>query len=345
MGLAIIYSRDYEKLNYGAEHPFRKERFTNLIKLIRKIRPETPIIEPYDYDSSLLELVHDKSYINHVRQLSDRGYGALSIDTPVFPGIFEWAVEYCWGSLTATELILDKKFTVAFNPCGGLHHAKRDSDGGFCIFNDVALSAVYARNNGARVAIVDIDGHAGDGTMRILYNLDILKISIHEDPMFLYPGDGFIHQIGEGKGYGYTINIPLPMHSTDDILINVFNEIVIPALKKFNPSILILQSGVDGYFKDPLTHLGYTSYGYREISRLLRDLRIPIVALGGGGYYIEYVPILWLNIILTLTGEYNEYRHILDIDPKPSVCKRNICDKAKRVIKEIKQSHPFFSNL
>jgi len=345
MTLAIVYSHDYEKLNYGAEHPFKKERFTNLIKLIKKIRPRTPIIEPYDYDLSLLELVHDRDYIDYVHQLSNKGYGALSVDTPIFPGIFEWAVKYCWGSLTATKLVLEKKFNVAFNPCGGLHHAKRNSDGGFCVFNDVALSAVYARNNGTKVAIVDIDGHAGDGTMRILYHLDILKISIHEDPRFLYPGDGFIHQVGEGDGYGYTINIPLPMYSTDDILINAFTEIVIPALKKFNPSILILQGGVDGYFMDPLTHLEYTSYGYRKISNLLRTLRIPVVVLGGGGYYIEHVPILWLNIVLTLVGEYNEHKSILYINSEPSTCKGEICNRAERIINRIKKFHPFFNNL
>ncbi len=343
MELAIIYSSDYEKLNYGADHPFNKNRFINFITLARKIIPDIPIIEPRTYDLSLLELVHDKQYINHVRRLSDKGYGALSIDTPVFPEIFEWAIKYCWGSLTATDLILEKKFYVAFNPCGGLHHAKRGSDGGFCVFNDVALAAMYAREKGEKVAIVDVDGHAGDGTMEILYDTDILKISVHEDPRFLYPGNGFIHQVGIERGYGYTINIPLPPQATDDILIEAFTEIIIPALKKFNPSIIIMQAGVDGYYKDPLTHLRYTSYGYRKISDLLRSLNKPVVVLGGGGYSKD-LPLLWLNIILTLVGRFNHYKEVLEIQSEPSTCKEATCTKAREIFSTIKNNHLFSVN-
>ncbi len=342
MSLVVIYTHEYEKLDYGEDHPFRKERFINFIKLMKNLRPETPILRPRDYPLSILELVHSKRYIEYVRNLSMKGYGMLSIDTPVFPGIFEWAVKYCWGSLTAIDLVLEKKFNVAFNPCGGLHHAKRYSDGGFCVFNDVALSAIYAKKKGKKVAIVDIDAHAGDGTMRILYDVDILKISIHEDPRYLYPGDGFIHQFGVDAGYGYTINIPLPPNSTDDILISSFTEIVIPALKKFEPTILILQSGVDGYYMDPLTHLRYTSHGYKKIASLIRSLKLPIVVLGGGGYYVERVSDLWLIILLTLIDEIDAYEDKLRHDQVQTRCEEYLCNKARSIIETIKEKHPFF---
>lgn len=345
MSLAIMYTKRYEKVDYGPDHPFRKERFINFINILKEIRPKTKILEPRNYDLSILELVHSKEYIEHVAYLSERGYGMLSIDTPVFPGIFDWAITYCWGSLTAIDLVIEGKYKVAFNPCGGLHHAKINSDGGFCVFNDVALVAMYGKKRGEKIAIVDIDAHAGDGTMRILYREDILKISIHEDPRYLYPGEGFIHQVGEGNGYGYTINIPLPPNSTDDVLIDAFNKIVIPAIRKYHPTILVLQAGVDGYYLDPLTHLNYTSYGYREVARMIKELKIPTVVLGGGGYYLNRVPLLWLNIILTLIGEEKKYLDRIQVDLKPSKCQKNICIESSGVIEKVIRDHPFFNEL
>lgn len=341
---ALIYTKEFEKLNYGPDHPFCPERFKLTLKYFKEKLPHVPIIPPNEYDISILEKVHSKKYIKTVKEYSEKGYGYLSIDTPVFPGIFEWAVTYTWASLTALELIISGEKQLVFNPCGGLHHARRDSDGGFCVFNDVALCAIYASERNHKVAIVDIDGHAGDGTMRILYDKPILKISVHEDPNYLYPGDGFIDQVGIKDGYGYTINIPLPPGATDDILIKAFEKIVIPALRAFDPEIIILQSGVDGYRKDPLTHLKYTSHGYHNSMLLLRRLSRPIVMLGGGGYYIKGVPILWATIFTTLSGEFNAVRKDAEeTDPIPTRCDEYLCQRADLIIQTILETHPFFT--
>ncbi len=339
----VIYSDKYEMVNYGEDHPFRRERFLLTKHYFRKIFPEVTFITPDPVDVNLLKKVHTERYINYVRKLSARGFGYLSIDTPVFKGIYEWGLIYCGGSLRGALEILHNRYDVAFNPCGGLHHAKKDSDGGFCVFNDVALVALYLWEKGKRVAIVDIDAHAGDGTMLILYQEPILKISIHEDPAYLYPGIGFIHEVGEGKGYGYTLNIPLPPGSSDNELTKVFREIVLPALRRYSPDYIILQSGVDGYRLDPLTHLSYSSHGYHEVAEMLRKLNKPILMLGGGGYYLEAVPILWATIFSTLIGLFDYVREdAFKLDPKKTTADHSIETYVDRLIDQILSNHPIF---
>jgi len=341
---AFVYTKEFEKVNYGPDHPFRAERFSETISFFKSKFNDTPIIEPQLIDEEILLEVHSKRYVEEVKEYSKKGYGFLSIDTPVFKGIFEWALWYSSASYHALRLVLDRKYDVVFNPCGGLHHAKKDSDGGFCVFNDVALIAKIAFNEGRNAAIVDYDAHAGDGTMRILYDLPILKISIHEDPYFLYPGDGFIEQVGKGKGYGYTLNIPLPPYSGDDILIDAFKDIIIPAIKNYKPEILIIQSGVDGYYNDPLTHLRYTVWGYFEISKMLRSLNLPTVILGGGGYYLPMIPILWGVIFAIHSDRLANIRDIIEKLGEESTKSENHVWKSYKITKkQIINSHPILS--
>ncbi len=343
MKAAIIYSEIYEKVDFGPDHPFKRERFILTKRLFEEEFPEIPFLEPDVVDLSYLRKVHSNGYIEKVKRLSMRGYGYLSIDTPVFKGIYEWALTYCGGSLLGAKELLKGSYRVVFNPCGGLHHAKYDDDGGFCVFNDVALAAVYFYEKGKRTAIVDIDAHAGDGTMLILYEKPVLKISIHEDPTFLYPGNGFIDQFGAGPGYGYNINIPLPPGTSDEELLIVFKNIVIPALEKYEPEYIILQSGVDGYRKDPLTHLSYTAHGYHQIAELLRKTELPILMLGGGGYYVSAVPILWATIFATLIDNFERIRSkVFSLDPEPSKSDKEIKSSVKEIVKILLEEHPFF---
>jgi len=338
----LIYSDKFELLNYGADHPFKKERFIKVKQYFQEKIPEIPILNPREYSIELLQKIHTKKYINLVKELSKKGKGYLSIDTPVFPKIFEWALTYTWASLTAAELVKERHYNILFNPCGGLHHAKRNTDGGFCVFNDVALAATYLHDSGIEVVIVDIDAHAGDGTMQILYEKPILKINTHEDPTYLYPGTGFINQVGEGKGYGYTLNIPVPPGSTDDALIRIFDEIIVPALKEIKPEIIILQAGVDGYRRDPLTHLRYTTHGYHAISKKLKEITNRIIMLGGGGYS-EEVHILWATIFTTLIDRFEIIKQdALKIDPQPTECDEYLCKRIETIIQTILATHPLF---
>jgi len=337
-----VYSKEFELLNFGIDHPLQPSRFIRE-RIYFKTVFNLKILEPKQYSEDLLKKVHSEEYIRLVKKYDSRGFGALSPDTPVFPGIYKYALTCCWATLTACDFVMKEKVVYQF--AGGWHHARRDSDGGFCVFNDAALALVYLKENGLKPAYVDIDAHASDGVMYILYEEPILKISIHQDPLTLYPGCGFIDEWGRGKGLGYMINIPLPPYSGDEQLVQVFSEIVIPALKEYKPDVIILQAGVDGHRYDPLTALQYSAHGFRAICEKLAKLGVPIVVLSGGGYHI-YTHIMHGVIYGTLIDNVEKvWEDAVKIDPHPVAGRENVSKKVAELIQELKETHPFISTL
>ena len=341
----IIYTKDYENVNYGDDHPFNKHRFRLTYKYFLKIFPDIDVIKPDLLDEDILLLAHSKKYVDSVKKLSAIGRGYISLDTPAFRGMYEWALIYVSGSIKAAKISSNQKIHV-FNPCGGLHHAARDFGGGFCIFNDVAITALWLKKMGLKPAIVDWDAHAGDGTMLILYETPILKISIHEDPLYLYPGRGFADEVGEGEGYGYTLNIPLPPLSTDREFQLVIDEIVLPALKYYKPDIIVLQSGGDGHYTDPLTHLNYTVMGYKYAAEKIRSLNIPVVMLGGGGYDLKSLPIIWATVYATLIGRFKAVEKDFNrLYPGEIYVDEKVKKMARKVVEDLLKHHPFLKNI
>ena len=284
-------------------------RVAVLIKLYRELsldkyldlKPPEPAT-PQD-----LYLVHSEEYVDYVRRKSAEGYGLLDYgDTPSFPGVFEDALLAVGGTILCVNEIVKGNYKVAFNPQGGFHHAKRDRAAGFCVFNDVALAAVLLEKAGHRVAVLDVDGHHGDGTQQILYDKPILKISTHMYYPGFYPGTGYINELGEGEGYGYSVNVPLPPDSGDDVFEYVLEELIEPLLTLYKPSVVVLQCGADSHLGDPLVGLALTTLSYRTLAESLKKLRVPLVVLSGGGYVKEVAARVWLSTLLALLGAAEE---------------------------------------
>ncbi|MEX0569493.1 MAG: acetoin utilization protein AcuC [Candidatus Njordarchaeota archaeon] len=343
--LGVIFSKDYLKFDYGPTHPLKPERFIKTINAFRK-NLQFDLITPKKINHQILiDLnIHSQEYINIVRECSDLKHNFLTLDTPCFRGIYDWALLYCGGTITGCDLLLEKKYQIVFNTLGGLHHAKYDKDGGFCVFNDCALALTYLFEKKQKVAYLDIDAHAGDGTYLILYDKPILKISIHEDPRFIYPGRGFIHEVGKNEGYGYTLNIPIPPGSGDREFINVIEQLVVPILTKYNPDILVIQCGVDGFYLDPLPHLYYTHHGFLEFAKIIRKFKKSILLCSGGGYS-KYVHYLHLIILGTLSYQDEKIekviQHLDNILPKRDQKSKDI----ENIIKKIQKNHPIFDIL
>jgi acetoin utilization protein AcuC len=208
--------------------------------------------------------------------------------------MFDAAVLSTGASLVAATLVANRQVDVAFNISGGLHHAAPDHASGFCVFNDPAIAIKYLLSCGLRVAYVDIDAHHGDGVQQAFYDDDrVLTISLHESGQFLFPGTGFVSEMGASKGMGYSVNLPLYPYTDDEIYLWAFREVVPPLLRAFAPDVLVTQLGIDSYHSDPLTHLQLTSRGYVETVRELAQLDIPWLALGGGGYDLSAVARCW----------------------------------------------------
>jgi acetoin utilization protein AcuC len=212
----------------------------------------------------------------------------------VFRGLYDWSKLVAGATLQAASLVDNSEADITFSIAGGLHHAMNAQASGFCYINDIVIAILSLLRHGRRIAYIDIDAHHGDGVQEAFYTTNkVLTISIHETGRMLFPGTGFEGEIGEGEGKGYSVNIPMPPYSDDELFLFAFNEIVPPLMEKFKPDIVVTQLGVDAFASDPLTHLNYTNNGYSEVVKKIKEMSPKWVALGGGGYDIINVAKAW----------------------------------------------------
>lgn len=235
--------------------------------------------------------IHDEAYLTGLKEVCSRGAGYLDADTYFTCGSFDAAVSMVNAVLSGVDCVfggVEKRVFVLGRPPG--HHAERDHAMGFCLINNVAVAAQYALDLGGatRVAIVDFDVHHGNGTQHAFYDrADVLYISSHRYPF--YPGSGSAEEIGVGEGKGFTVNIPLSSGTGDEEIVARYEKVVVPALERFKPDMLLVSAGFDASYHDPLGGLRVTGAGYLRIGRLLRKTadRVcggRIVSVLEGGY-------------------------------------------------------------
>lgn len=237
-----------------------------------------------------------------------RGEGLLDYgDTPAWSGVLRRARLAVGGTLLAARLIARGKVRRAFNPAGGLHHARQGRAGGFCPFNDIviAIRALQQEFGYQRIAVVDLDGHHGDGTEALLYAEPILTISMHRHGGHFYPKTGAPGDVGIGAGFGYNLNVPLERGTDDATYLDNFDRWVGPALRGYLPEIIFFVVGADSHRADPLVRLGLTLEAFGDLARRLSDLSDELcggrlVAVAGGGYSPEHVARAWAVSLGTL---------------------------------------------
>lgn len=303
----FFYHPDFAGYDFGANHPFRGERFASFVTGLQHRFPDVyamlDIRAPRKADDRTLELVHSHAYIQRVKALEKRR-GFLSLDTQLLPGSVDAARLIVGASVDAAHAALESGLAMGF---GGLHHAGPDYGEGFCIFNDVAVAAMTLLDEDIeRVVILDTDAHQGNGTMDIFYaDPRVLFISLHQDPRTLYPGRGFTSEIGSGDGTGYTVNIPMPTLSVGELYDAVMDEIVMPVIDEFDPEIIIRNGGSDPLYTDVLTNLGLDldslSGLNRIIARKAQSRNTPLLDLFLSGYG-PYVTEGWFAIIRGTLG-------------------------------------------
>jgi acetoin utilization protein AcuC len=305
MKTAFIYSDDFAKYDYGVGHPLKPFRLKLTYELIKAYGllslPGVRVIDAKPAADEDLLLYHTADYIDILKAANSgleipgkESYGLGFEDNPIFEGVFEFSRLVTGASLQAAELVDSGEATIAFNISGGLHHALASRASGFCYINDPVIVISSLLKKGRRVAYIDIDAHHGDGVQDAFYRTDkVLTISLHESGNYLFPGTGFESEIGEGEGRGYSVNIPMPPSSDDELFVYAFNEVVPPLIERFRPDIVVGQLGVDSFRTDPLTHLNYTTNGFCEVVGKMKELSPRWIALGGGGYEITNVARAW----------------------------------------------------
>lgn len=352
---AFLYHKDYLGYNFGPGHPLKPLRYKDTFELLQKLGIFDEMVKHYKPDHASEEdlmLVHSQEYVQRVKRMCKEGTGYLDYgDTPAREGIYEASCAKVGGSILGANLIMSSNVSHAFNVGGGLHHARSNSAAGFCVFNDVAIAArhLQKRHGLKRIAIVDVDGHHGDGTQWAFYKEPILTISLHRygGGLFgrFYPGTGDIDEVGEGAGKGYSVNVPLPMGTFDEAYLEAFSEIVPPLIEKYRPEILLNQFGVDTHCQDPLVGLSLTTKSYVEVSSTLHNLAHKFsggryLIFGGGGYEPTNVSRCWAVMFMTVAGvtPKNEemYRALFDKDVKTR--DPRIFEKVRKTIKDVKKT-------
>lgn len=303
--------------SYGADTPSSKRRFLNLINVSGLaedlVFPET---KPATYQQ--LARIHTRSYLDEFRRVSDAGGGDLGHLAPFSKGGYEVACISAGLALEAVDDVLSGKFDNAYALCRPSgHHCLPDTPIAFTLLANIpiAIEAARAKHQVSRIAVVDWDVHHANGTQAIYYeDGNVLTISIHQDrclPPGLSLGLSAADARGTGAGRGANINIPLPAGSGHEAYLYAFERVVIPALHRFKPELIIVASGLDANAVDPLARMLLHSDSYRELTQMMMTAAADLcggrlVVVHEGGYAEAYVPFCGLAIVETLAGHRTE---------------------------------------
>ncbi|RNM18328.1 acetoin utilization protein AcuC [Staphylococcus pasteuri] len=315
-----VYSDEILKYRFNNEHPFNQMRLKLTTELLidAQFLSNENILTPRIATEDELALIHRYDYIQAIKHASHgilsseeaKKYG-FNDDTVPFRHMHRHCSRIVGGALNLADKIMDGTYTNGCHLGGGLHHALPGRANGFCIYNDVAITAQYLVNHyNQRVMIIDTDAHRGDGTQWSFYTSnDVLTYSIHETGKFLFPGSGHYTERGEDIGYGYSVNVPLEPYTEDESFLRSFKSTVEPVIAAFKPDIILSVNGVDIHYRDPLTHISCTLNSLYQLPYIIKALaekytHNKIIMFGGGGYNLwRVVPRAWSHLYLSLINE------------------------------------------
>lgn len=280
-----------------------------------------------------LATYHTHDYIAGIRACAageqpQEGWGEVDEETVISPGSYEAALYAAGGAMNAVDAVMQGRVRNAYAllrpPC---HHAERNKAMGFCIFNNTAIAAHYARNTYGleRIMIVDWDVHHGNGTQDAFYQEPgVLFVSLHQENWFPRLG-GELEQVGSGSGVGYTVNIPLPPGTGDRGYRAAFEQLVLPVGRQFRPQLLLITAGQDASWLDPLAQMMVTMDGYRTLSQLMVSLAEGVcdgrlVMVQAGGYSAPYVPYCTVAAIEPLMGVNLGIVDLYDVSSERARC-------------------------
>lgn len=344
--VGIMFHEKYGQYDLGEGHPFRGDRFANAVKFFGEHglldSPNVELVAPSPASRTDLLRVHDEGYVDLIFRLAEEGK-PYDFETPVSQSILEAALFIAGGTLEAGKNVYSGKFSRAISLGGGYHHAGRNYGGGFCIFNDIAVLIEFLREKYSvkRFLVLDHDVHFGNGTSDIYYeDPSVLFISLHQDPRTLYPGTGFVEQIGKGEGEGFNVNVPLPPRTGDAAYLRAVKEIFVPLALEFKPEIIISNGGSDPHFADLLGDLALTVKGFFELSRVIGKTADEVckgkwILVPGSGYNPKVLPACWYALSAGAVGlEKIEIGDVYAPPIEPDYCRRMV-DKTLRKLKGI----------
>jgi len=331
------------------ENPLRIRAILDYFEKIKFFEDKRIIKEePKVIDESIIKLAHTNYHIDTIKRLSKFGSGLLGDEVFITEDTYNLAKKALGGAIQAIESVLNNEVNHSFaliRPPG--HHALREKPSGLCIFNNIATSILYLRkflNYEKKIAIVDIDNHFGDGTVQYFYDdPSVLYFSVHEFD-FVEGDIGFVTELGEGEGLGKNINFPIPAGSTDSDFLE-FMDILEPILTEFAPDLIIIASGFDMYFADPIGNCNLTSISFYNFTKKILELAEKLcegklVFILEGGYSLIGLPFCVNAVVRAMLNESYERPNFENMDFSDE-SKIEEINKVKSVLKRLLE--PFWS--
>jgi acetoin utilization protein AcuC len=305
---------------YGANHPLAIPRVAltfELARVLGAVGPEEVVVARKAADFEL-EWFHARDYVAAIRTAETLGrvktawrerFALGTLENPYFPGLFAIPATATGASIQAAEALLAGR--VAFNPAGGMHHARPGRAQGFCYFNDPVLAVIRLRRAGLRVLYVDVDAHHCDAVEdAFAADPDVLTLSLHMDTAYAYPyRGGRLEDCGVEAAAHSTVNVPLPQGVNDPEYRLVFDAVWPRALERFRPDAIVLQAGADALAADPLGKLRLSTQAFLGVITTIVETspRHPdgtprLLATGGGGYHPIATARAWAGLWGVLSG-------------------------------------------
>ncbi|MHA1822856.1 MAG: histone deacetylase family protein [Promethearchaeota archaeon] len=348
---SLMHDPPYPKPSFiSFENPSRISHVITYLKKQKIFENEQVVrLEPLDINESALYLAHSRYHVDSIKRISSLGGGLLEDEVFITEDTFTIAKMAVGGAIQSISSIIKGEVNQSFaliRPPG--HHALRENASGLCIFNNIANAIYYVReymNYQEKIAIIDIDDHFGDGLARYFYeDPNVLYFSIHEYDFEM--GDvGLIDELGANEGLGKNINFPVPPGIINQDFLKLF-DVIKPILQEFRPSLIIVATGFDMYFADPIGNCQLTSSAYHQFAKNLLKLSEEICEgklafILEGGYSIiglKYCVLAIINALLDETYNPPEFENI----SFPSVVGKEV-DKIKNTL--IKLLAPYWRNL
>ncbi|TPP60200.1 Histone deacetylase [Fasciola gigantica] len=312
--VAYFYDPDCANFHYGPNHPMKPHRLalTHTLVVSYDLTDHMKVYKPYRASMNDMVTFHSQEYVEFLRDVTPNNVHTfpkeklltynIGEDCPIFDGIYQFCSMYTGASLQAAKYLNNDASALIVliiwsrQVCFDQHLLEllTSQASGFCYVNDIVIAILELLKYHPRVLYIDIDVHHGDGVQEAFYLTDrVMTVSFHRYGNLFFPGTGDMYEVGAKAGKYYSINIPLREGIDDEMYINIFRSVINDVVNLYRPTAIVLQCGADSLGCDRLGVFNLSIKGHGACVKMVKELGLPLLVLGGGGYTVRNVARCW----------------------------------------------------